>query len=157
MRQKTGGEEHVAALPLYLVRDRLDAEQFKSLYLEGDEMSLLSKIVSWTDEWLRMRGRHAQISFPFQTKAPSDNNSYWARLLPLIEPRDSVAIIGFDDPYPHWTVATNKSGRYSVRLFDSDVFKTVDVRRTVVGKTDGSTWEIDPTAVILIQRTRPDP
>jgi len=59
--------------------------------------------------------------------------------------------VGFNDPYPHWTVATNKAGPHSVRLFDSDVYKTV--RRTVIGKTDGRTWEIDPTAVIIIDRT----
>jgi hypothetical protein len=73
-------------------------------------------------------------------------------LLPLIAPRDSVAIIGFDDPYPHWTVATNKSGTFSVRLFDSDIFRSVDIRRTVIGSTNGETWELDPSAVILIQR-----
>jgi hypothetical protein len=73
-------------------------------------------------------------------------------LLPLIEPRNAVAVVGFNDPYPHWTVATNKAGPFSVRLFDSDVFTTVDMRRTVIGKTDGRTWEIDPTAVIIMER-----
>ena len=74
-------------------------------------------------------------------------------MLPLIEPRSAVAIVGFNDPYPHWTVATNKTGPYSVRLFDSDVFKTVDMRRTLIGETDGKAWEIDPTAVIIMDRT----
>ena len=41
-----------------------------------------------------------------------------------------------------------------MRLFDSDVFKTVDMLRTVIGKTNGSTWEIDPTAVIRVERIR---
>ena len=63
-------------------------------------------------------------------------------------------MVGFDDPYPHWTVATNQTGPFSVRLFDSDVFKSVDMRRTVIGKTDGSMWEIDPKAVSLMERTR---
>ena len=72
---------------------------------------------------------------------------------PLIEPRTAVGVVGFNDPYPHWTVATNKTSSHSVRLFDSDVFKTVDMRRTVIGKTDGRTWEIDPAAVIIIDRT----
>ena len=61
--------------------------------------------------------------------------------------------MGFNDLYPHWTVATNKTSSHSVRLFDSDVFKTVDMRRTVIGTTDGRTWEIDPAAVIIIDRT----
>ena len=73
-------------------------------------------------------------------------------MLPLIEPRSAVAVVGFNDPYPHWTVATNKAGPFSVRLFDSDVFTTVDMRRTVIGTTDGRTWEIDPTAVIIMER-----
>ena len=63
-----------------------------------------------------------------------------------------VGVIGFNDPYPHWTVATNQAGPHSVRLFDSDVFETVDMRRTVIGKTNGKTWEIDPTAVVIIDR-----
>ena len=75
-------------------------------------------------------------------------------MLPLIEPRSAVAVVGFNDPYPHWTVATNKAGPHSVRLFDSDVYKTVDMRRTVIGKTDGRTWEIDPTADSLMERIR---
>ena len=32
------GEERVAALALHLVRDRLNAAQFKALYLDGDEL-----------------------------------------------------------------------------------------------------------------------
>ena len=73
-------------------------------------------------------------------------------MLPLIEPRTAVAVVGFNDPYSHWTVATNKTSSHSVRLFDSDVFKTVDMRRTVIGKTNGETWEIDPTAVVIMDR-----
>jgi hypothetical protein len=157
LRRKNNGEEPVAALAQHLVQDRLDSEQFKALYLDGDELPLLSKLVGWTHEWLRARGRGAQLSYPFRKNPPANKKAYWDRLLPLIEPREVVAIVGFDDPYPHWTVATNKSGPYSVRLFDSDVFRTVDVRRTVIGKTNGSTWEIDPTAVIVVKRTEASP
>ena len=146
------GEERVAALALHLVRDRLNAAQFKALYLDGDELPLLSKLVDWAHEWLRADGKIAEISFPFSRDPPADRKAYWTRLLPLIEPRSAIAIVGFDDPYPHWTVATNKSGPYSVRIFDSDVFRTIDVRRTVIGKTNGNTWEIDPTAVIVVER-----
>ena len=32
------------------------------------------------------------------------------------------------------------------------MFRTVDVRRTVIGKTNGNTWEINPTAVIVVER-----
>ena len=146
-------EEEVAALPTHLVRERLSANQFRSLYLDGDELPLIAQLLDWTVNWLRTREFHALLRLPFEVIRPTNAKSYWAQLLPLIEPRDAVAIVGFDDPYPHWTVATNNAGPYSVRLFDSDVFKTVDVRRTVVGKTDGKKWELDPTAVILLERT----
>jgi hypothetical protein len=152
LRRKLNEEEEVAALPTHLVRDRLSPEQFKALYLDGDELPLLAKIMTWTQAWLSTRARDAHISYPFQSTPPSDKDAYWTRLLPLIAPRDAVAIIGFDDPYPHWTVATNKSGPFSVRLFDSDIFRSVDIRRTVIGSTNGETWELDPSAVILIQR-----
>ena len=156
LRQKTEqGEEQVAALPTHLVRDRLSAEQFRALYLDGDELPLIAHLLSWTVDWLRTRGFDARLIFPFAAAPPEDKRSYWVRLLlPLIAPRNAVAVVGFNDPYPHWTVATNQSSPYSVRLFDSDVFKSVDMRRTVIGKTDGTTWEIDPTAVILMERTR---
>src|SRR5215204_4216088 len=78
---------------------------------------LLAKIMTWTQAWLSTRARDAHISYRFQSTPPWDKDAYWTRLLPLIAPRDAVAIIGFDDPYPHWTVATNKSGPFSVRLF----------------------------------------
>jgi len=141
-------------LPTHLVRDRLSAEQFRALYLDGDELPLIAHLLSWTVDWLRTRDFDARLTFPFAAAPPTNKQAYWARLLPLIAPRNAVAVVGFNDPYPHWTVATNQSGPYSVRLFDSDVFKSVDMRRTVIGKTDGSTWEIDPTAVGLMERTR---
>jgi len=34
------------------------------------------------------------------------------------------------------------------------VFKSVDVRRTVIAKVDGTAWEIDPTRVGLMERIR---
>ena len=76
-----------------------------------------SKLVDWAHEWLRADGKIAEISFPFSREPPADRKAYWTRLLPLIEPRSAIAIAGFDDPYPHWTIATNKSGPYSVRIF----------------------------------------
>ena len=155
LRRKTEqDEEQVAALPTHLVRDRLSAEQFRALYLDGDELPLISQLLHWTTDWLRTRDFDARLTFPFAAAPPTNKQAYWARLLPLIAPRNAVAVVGFNDPYPHWTVATNQSGPFSVRLFDSDVFKSVDMRRTVIGKTDGSTWEIDPTAVGLMERTR---
>src|SRR3954447_13435496 len=42
------GEERVAALALHLVRDRLNAAQFKALYLDGDELPMLSKLVDFS-------------------------------------------------------------------------------------------------------------
>jgi hypothetical protein len=152
-RKNEQDEEQVADLPRHLVQDRLSAEQFQALYLEGDELPLISQLLHWTVEWLRTKGLGAQLALPFEAALPSDKETYWAKLLPLIEPRSAVAVVGFNDPYPHWTVATNKTGPYSVRLFDSDVYKTVDMRRTVIGKTNGRTWEIDPTAVIIVDRT----
>jgi len=155
LRHKTKqDEEEVAALPTHLVRDRLSPEQFRALYLDGDELPLISHLLHWTVDWLRTKGFDARLTFPFEAMPPTNKQEYWARLLPLIALRNAVAVVGFDDPYPHWTVATNQSGPYSVRLFDSDVFKSVDMRRTVIGKTDGSTWEIDPTAVGLMERIR---
>ena len=157
LRQKNEqGEEEVATLPTHLVQDRLSPKQFQALYLDGDELPLISQVAQWTVDWLRTKGFDARLSSPFAAMPPSDKKTYWSQLLPLIEPRSAVAIVGFNDPYPHWTVATNKTGPYSVRLFDSDVFKTVDIRRTVIGETDGNTWEIDPTAVIIMER-HPEP
>jgi len=141
-------------LPTHLVRDRLSAEQFRALYLDGDELPLIAHLLSWTVDWLRTKGFDARLTFPFAAAPPTDKKEYLGRLLPLIAPRNAVAVVGFNDPYPHWTVATNQSSPYSVRLFDSDVFKSVDMRRTVIGKTDGSMWEIDPKAVSLMERTR---
>ncbi len=153
LRRKTEqDEEQVAGLPRHLVQDRLRPEQFRALYLDGDELPLIAHLLHWTADWLRTKGFDAHLTFPFEAAPSTNKHDYWARLLPLIAPRNAVAVVGFNDPYPHWTVATNETGSYSVRLFDSDVFKTVDMRRTVVGKTDGSTWEIDPTAVILMER-----
>jgi hypothetical protein len=145
-------EEAVAALPTHLVQDRLTPKQFQALYLEGDELPLMSQLLHWTVDWLGGKGLDARLTFPFQKAPPLHKTSYWAQLLPLIEPRNAAAVVGFDDPYPHWTVATNKSGPFSVRLFDSDVFTTVDTRRTIIGKTDGTAWELDPTAVIMMER-----
>jgi hypothetical protein len=153
VRQKNEHEEEeVAALPIHLVHDRLSAEQFQALYLDGDELPLISQLLHWTAEWLQSKGHDARLTFPFEAAPPANKKTYWTRLLPLIEPRSAVAVVGFNDPYPHWTVATNKAGPFSVRLFDSDVFTTVDMRRTVIGTTDGRTWEIDPTAVIIMER-----
>ena len=87
------GEERVAALALHLVRDRLNAAQFKALYLDGDELPLLSKLVDWAHEWLRADGKIAEISFPFSREPPADHKAYWTRLLPLIEPRSAIAIV----------------------------------------------------------------
>src|SRR4051794_39196383 len=157
LRKKNGDDEEVAALPLHLVRDRLSPEQFRSLYLDGDELPLISQLLRWTVDWLHTRSFDASLTLPFETMPPADKESYWSHLLPLIAPPNAVAVVGFDDPWPHWTVATNKTGSFSVRLFDSDVFKSVDMRRTVIGKTDGSTWEIDPTAGGLMERVRGDP
>jgi hypothetical protein len=155
MRQRNArDEEKVAQLLPYLIRERLSARQFQSLYLDGDELPLISQITRWTIEWLRKQHRDARLSLPFSSASPSDKQEYWAALLPLIRPKAVVAIIGFNEPYPHWTVATNKTGSYSVRLFDSDAFRSLDMRRTIIGKTDGNTWEIDPTAVIIVERTR---
>ena len=135
LRQKNEqGEEEVATLPTHLVQDRLSPKQFQALYLDGDELPLISQVAQWTVDWLRTKGFDARLSSPFAAMPPSDKKTYWSQLLPLIEPRSAVAIVGFNDPYPHWTVATNKTGPYSVRLFDSDVFKTVDIRRTVIGR-----------------------
>ena len=151
-RKNEQDEEEVAALPQHLVQDRLSPEQFRALYLDGDELPLISQLLHWTVAWLRTKDFDARLTFPFEATPPSDKKTYWAQLLPLIEPRDAVAVVGFNDPYPHWTVATNKTSSYCVRLFDSDVFKTVDMRRTVIGKTNGETWEIDPTAVVVVDR-----
>jgi len=145
-------EEAIASLPTHLVKHRLSPKQFQALYLEGDELSLIAKLLQWSADWLRAKKLDACLSFPFEHAPPSDKNRYWAQLLPLIQPRNAVAVIGLDEPYPHWTVATNKAGPFSVRLFDSDVFKTVDTRRTVIGQTDGQKWELDPTAVIIVER-----
>ena len=153
LRQKNEqDEEQVAPLPVHLVQDRLSPAQFQALYLDGDELPLISQLLHWTVEWLRTKGFEARLSLPFEVAPPEDKKTYWARLLPLIAPRNAVAVVGFNDPYPHWTVATNQTGPFSVRLFDSDVFKSVDMRRTVIGETDGKTWEIDPTAVIVVER-----
>jgi hypothetical protein len=147
------GDELISPLPNWLIRYKLRSEQFKQLYLDGDELPLISKLVQWSVEWLRTtKGLEARFTYPFKLAPPSDKSTYWQRLLPLIEPRNVVGVIGFNDPYPHWTVATNQAGPHSVRLFDSDVFETVDMRRTVIGKTNGKTWEIDPTAVVIIDR-----
>jgi hypothetical protein len=43
---------------------------------------------------------------------------------------------------------------FSVRLFDSDVFDTIDMRQTVIGKTNGRTVEIEPTTVIVVGRVK---
>jgi hypothetical protein len=151
-RKNAHGEEAVAALPAHLVKDRLTPKQFQALYLDGDELPLISQLLRWTADWLRARALEVRLSFPFRSAPPLDKSIYWAQLLPLIAPKSAVAVIGFNDPYPHWTVATNKSGSFSVRLFDSDVFNSVDTRRTVIGKTDGNTWELDPIAVIIVER-----
>src|SRR3954453_19895157 len=154
LRQKNEqGEEEGATLPTHLVQDRPTPKQFQALYLDGDELPLISQVAQWTVDWLRTKGFDARLTFPFEAMPPTNKQEYWARLLPLIALRNAVAVVGFDGPSPHWTGATNQSGPYSVRLFDSDVFKSVDMRRTVIGKTDGSTWEIDPTAVGLMERT----
>src|SRR5215218_229874 len=113
-------EEEVAALPRHLVHDRLSPKQFQALYLEGDELPLISQLIHWTLDWLGAKGFDACITVPFGVTPPSDKKTYWTQLLPLIAPRNAVAVVGFDDPYPHWTMATNKAGPYSVWLFDSD-------------------------------------
>jgi hypothetical protein len=151
-RKNEKGEEEIAALARHVVKDRLRPEQFQSLYLDGDELPLVWQIAQWAGQWLLNDGFAVELGLPFETNPPSDKRDYWARLARLIEPKRAVAIIGFNEPWPHWTVATNKAGRFSVRLFDSDVFETIDVRRTVIGGTDGKTWEIDPPAVIVLSR-----
>jgi len=111
LRQKNEqDEEQVADLPRHLVQDRLSAAQFQALYLDGDELPLISQLLRWTVDWLRTKGFDARLSFPFEAKPPTDKNDYWARLLPLIAPREAVAVVGFNDSYPYWTVATNQSG-----------------------------------------------
>src|SRR5215207_1484556 len=49
-------EEEIAALPRHLVQDRLSSEQFQALYLDGDELPLISHLLRWTVEWLRTKG-----------------------------------------------------------------------------------------------------
>src|SRR4051794_16830117 len=112
LRQKNEqDQEQVAALPRHLVQDRLTPEQFRALYLDGDELPLISQLLHWTVEWLRTKDFDARLTFPFEAPPPSDKKTYWTQLLPLIEPHDAVAVVGFNDPYPHWTVATNKTAR----------------------------------------------
>ena len=95
------GEERVAALALHLVRDPTECGTVQSSLPRRRRAPLLSKLVDWAHEWLRADGKIAEISFPFSREPPADRKAYWTRLLPLIEPRSAIAIVGFDDPYPH--------------------------------------------------------
>ena len=54
-------EEKVTDLPRHLVQDRLSAAQFQALYLEGDELPLISRLLNWTVEWLRAQGYPAAV------------------------------------------------------------------------------------------------
>src|SRR5215204_8550 len=47
-RKNEEDEEEVAALPRHLVQDRLSPEQFQALYLDGDELPLISQLLRWT-------------------------------------------------------------------------------------------------------------
>ena len=68
LRQKNEqDEEEVAALPRHLVQDRLSPKQFQALYLEGDELPLISQLLHWTVEWLRPQNFDARLAFPFDS------------------------------------------------------------------------------------------
>src|SRR4051812_10824805 len=71
-------------------QDRLSAAQFQALYLEGDELPLISRLLNWTVEWLRTQRYDAHLAFPFEAAPPSDERTYWARLLPLIDPSNAL-------------------------------------------------------------------
>ena len=55
-RKSVQDEEQVADLPRHLVQDRLSPEQFQALYLDGDELPLISQLLHWTADWLRTKG-----------------------------------------------------------------------------------------------------
>jgi hypothetical protein len=134
----------------------LKPKEFVRLYLDGNELpvmrSLMIAAIKWIDENTNSR---LDVHIPYSNKRhPATKKDYWDEVLDFIEPKNKVAIIGFNQPWDHWTVATNRVTRFSVRLFDSDVFDTIDMRQTVIGKTNGRTVEIEPTAVIVVGRVK---
>jgi hypothetical protein len=87
------GDELINPLPNWLIREKLTPEQFRQLYLDGDELPLISSLVEWGIEWLRTnKGFVARVTYPYQLAPPSDKSTYWRWLLPLIAPGRSASI-----------------------------------------------------------------
>jgi hypothetical protein len=155
-KQNKRGDERIAPLLPYLVR-QMRPEEFQQLYLDGDELALVNTVLFWAIAWLKIEVPQYRFRSwaPFWSQPARSERAYWATVLPLIKRRGAVAIIGFDSPWSHWTVAPSMSRPYSVRLFDSDVFKTMDVRRTSFKpQTKAGNYQLDPRAVLIVERTK---
>jgi hypothetical protein len=145
-------EAQVVQLRHYLVFQCLTAEQFRAMYGNGDEIPVIRKLMKAAVHWLETHGYSAGVmTEPFRGRRVT-KEEYWRELLDLIAPEPVAALIGLNEPWPHWTVATNKTGTYRVRVFDSDVFETIDMRRTTDRKTHAGRWELDPPSTIVVRR-----
>jgi hypothetical protein len=153
-KQNKRGDERIAPLLPYLVR-QMRPEEFKQLYLDGDELELVSTVMFWAIDWLKAEVPQYKFDSwaPFWSEPAPSVRAYWDYTLPWIKGLGTVAIIGFDSPWSHWTVAPSMSRPYSVRLFDSDVFKTMDVRRTSFKEQNKlGHYQLDPRAVLIVRR-----
>ncbi len=91
--------------------------------------------------------------FPFRRGRFKRIDAFWEELDPMLAQDGRVAILGFGEPDPHWTLVHRTTEKQLV-LADSSIYKTLSRRRVTLAATPRKTqWILDPQETLLVTRT----
>ena len=90
--------------------------------------------------------------FPFRRGKFKRIDQFWEALDPMLAQDGYVAILGFGEPDPHWTLV-HRATETRLVLADSSIYKTLSRRRVTLAATPRkSQWILDPEETLLVAR-----
>lgn len=139
----------------HALADALTDAEFKAAWKEGQERPEMERLLAAAAEHLSREGGGLTWTTPFDENPPKRADIFWRRLQEAAGPdlgAGTLAIVGFEEPDPHWTCVVGLTPAYA-RLFDSSIYRRIRRDATTLGASARSgRWVVKPSEVLVVRR-----
>ena len=139
----------------HAIADGMSDAEFKAAWKHGQERPDMERMLAAAADHLRKQGHDLAWTAPFDENPPKRIDAFWNRLKEAAGPdlgRGTLAIVGFEEPDPHWTCVVGITPA-TARLFDSSIYKRIRRRDTTLrSSTASDRWVINPAHALIVRR-----